>query len=282
MSQTTISPLKYVGSKRWLAPLLTPLIKELKPKVVCEPFAGSLAISLFHKFDKVVANDLNPFLINFYRQIIKGMSYKPEDYCSSEKFYYEVRERIRELNRNNQINSEEAARLFFFINKQGYRALWRCNASDELNTPYGHYKKIAKLERSAELQQTIKNWEFISGTYQDLDCSNVDLKVLDPPYLENFTQYTSQSFKLPEQHELIDWASEGDTPTIYCNSAKYPIAKACKKAGFDVYKIKAPRSIGAHFSNSSYTTELIAFKNFGKSRKFSSLVNGATRWRINL
>jgi DNA adenine methylase len=279
---TTISPLKWVGSKRWLAPLLTPLINEIQPKVVCEPFAGSLAISLYHKFDKVIANDLNRFLMNFYQQIIKGMSYDINNYCPSEEFYYKVRERVRELNRNKTINNEEAAQLFFFINKQGYRALWRCNASDELNTPFGHYKKLSKLERATELQQTIKNWDFVTGSYQDLDLDAADLNFVDPPYLENFSQYTSQSFKLPEQIELIDRLATTDTPTIYSNSAKYPIAKACKQAGFDVYKIKAPRAIGSHFSNSSYTTELIAFKGFGKNRKFSTLVSGSTRWRINL
>lgn len=281
-NSTTISPLKWVGSKRWLAPLITPLINELKPKVVCEPFAGSLAISLYHKFDKVIVNDHNPFLINFYRQIINGMSYDTKDYCTSESFYYKVRERIRELNRNKEINNMEAAKLFFFINKQGYRALWRCNANDELNTPFGHYSKISKLERASELRETIRNWDLVTGTYQDLDTTKVELKIIDPPYLENFNQYTSQSFKLPQQYELINWSAKDDTPTIYCNSAKFPIAKACKQAGFDVYKIKAPRSIGTHFSKSSYTTELIAFKGFGKNRKFSSLVDGATRWRMNL
>jgi site-specific DNA-adenine methylase len=52
MSNNTslISPLKWVGSKRWLAPLLSPLIKELNPKVVCEPFAGSLAFYLPYQF----------------------------------------------------------------------------------------------------------------------------------------------------------------------------------------------------------------------------------------
>lgn len=283
MSQTSpISPLKWLGSKRWLAPLLTPLIKELKPKVVCEPFAGSLAISLYHEFDKVVANDLNSFLINFYRQIINGMSYSADQYCNSESFYYSVRERIREINRNNEINSEEAGKLFYFINKQGYRGLWRCNKSDELNTPYGHYKKVSELLRMYEFKDCIKNWDFVSGSYQDINTEGTDLKIIDPPYLENFTDYTSQSFKLPEQLDLIKWSADDNIPTIYCNSAKFPIAKACKQAGFDVYKIKAPRSIGSHLSNSNYTTELIAFKNFGPNRKFSSLVSGAKRWRMNL
>lgn len=284
MSHNTspISPLKWVGSKRWLAPLLTPLIKELKPKVVCEAFAGSLAISLYHQFDKVIANDLNPFLINFYRQIMKGMTYNPEDHCPSEKYYYEVRKRVNEMTRNNEINTKEAAIFFYFINKQGYRGLWRCNASDEVNTPFGHYKKISSLERADDLQERIKGWDFVSGTYQDLDTRSSDLNIIDGPYLENFTNYTAQSFKLPEQLELIDWSANQNKPTIYCNSAKYPIAKACKQAGFDVYKIPAPRSIGSHVSDSNSVPELIAFKGFGSQRKFSLLVKGAKRWRMNL
>jgi DNA adenine methylase len=285
MSKLTavISPLKYAGSKRWLAPLLTPLIKEIKPKVVCEPFAGSLAFSLFHKFDKVLANDLNPFLINFYIQIIKGMSYSTNDYDNSEKFYYEVRERVRYLNRNNQVNNMEAAKLFFFINKQGYKGLWRCNASDELNTPYGHYKKLSELERAEELKSNINGWDFISGTYQDIDTSSADLNFIDPPYLENFTNYTAQSFKLPEQLELIKWSANQNKPTIYCNSAKHTIARACKNAGFSVYKINAPRSIGAHSSNNVKSIpELIAFKGFGNNRKFSTIIDGAKRWRMNI
>lgn len=284
MSNNTspISPLKWVGSKRWLAPLLTPLIKELNPKVVCEPFAGSLAFSLFHRFDRVIANDLNPFLINFYRQIIKGMTYNIDDYDTDEKFYYEVRKRVNEMTRNNEINTEESAKLFYFINKQGYRGLWRCNASNEVNTPFGHYKKISSLERGDDLQERIKSWDFISGTYQDLDTRSSELNFIDGPYLENFTNYTAQSFKLPDQLDLIKWSANQNKPTIYCNSAKYPIAKACKQAGFDVYKIVAPRSIGSHAKGPNSVPELIAFKGFGPQRKFSLLVKGAKRWRINL
>ena len=281
-NSSPISPLKWVGSKRWLAPLLSPLVKEIQPKVVCEPFAGSLAFSLFNQFDRVIVNDLNPFLMNFYKQIIQGMSYEPSQHCNSESYYYAVRERVREMTRNNEINSTESANLFFFINKQGYRGLWRLNKSNLLNTPYGHYKKLAHLERADILQETIKNWHFFTGDYKALDASTSEFNFVDPPYLENFCDYTAESFKLPEQLELIRWSAEQDTPTVYCNSAKYPIAKACREAGFAVYKIAAPRSIGSHNSKVKTTNELIAFKNFGRNRKFSCLVKSAKLWRINL
>lgn len=276
------SPLKWVGSKRWLAPLLTPLVKEVQPKVVCEPFSGSLAFSLYHQFDKVIVNDLNPFLMNFYKQIILGLTYDTSEHCISESHYYAVRERIREMTRDNNINSAEAAQLFYFVNKQGYRGLWRTNKSNLLNTPYGHYKKLAELKGADLLQKTIQNWDFVTGDYKNLDISASEFNFIDPPYLDNFCDYTAESFRLPEQLELIERMGDSDTPTVYCNSAKYPIAKACRKAGFDVYKIVAPRSIGSHNSKVKTTIELIAFKNFGKNRKFSCLVNSAKLWRINL
>src|SRR5437870_13630114 len=80
-------PLKWAGGKRWLLPHIEPIWREHQERRYVEPFCGGLAIALGLQPDRAVLNDLNPHLINFYRQLRRGLALRIEARYDKELFY---------------------------------------------------------------------------------------------------------------------------------------------------------------------------------------------------
>ena len=274
------SIIKYPGSKFWLALKSQKLIDNLKPKSCAEPFCGSLAFSLYHEFQHVVANDLISQLIGFYRQTQGGNIPDISSWDLSDTFYYQARKRFNELNDAGLSHTKEAADIFFYLNKHCYNGLVRFNLSNQFNVPFGLYKKIAEPKGFKEFSEVTKSWEFSSGCFSKTDVSNVDLCLLDPPYADTFNNYSGQGFTFEQQIEVADWASEISCPSIICNSPNKMLAKEYKKRGFKIYRTRAPRSINSDPLGRNGAVELIAFKGFGPNEKFAQLVDGVEAWRV--
>lgn len=63
-------PLKWAGGKRWLAPSLKDIWDFLGDReALVEPFAGSLAVSLFIRPPRAILNDYNATLVGLYKEI---------------------------------------------------------------------------------------------------------------------------------------------------------------------------------------------------------------------
>ena len=100
------------------------------------------------KFSKIVANDINSNIINFYKllkndykYLKKQISIIEKEYNSlkdinlKEKYYYTVREKFN--NNHNKIKPV----YFFFLMKTGFNGVYRENRKGEFNVPFGNYKK---------------------------------------------------------------------------------------------------------------------------------------------
>src|SRR6185503_2372260 len=85
-------PLKWAGGKRWLVPHLKPIWEENSHRRYVEPFCGGLAVVLGLQPKKALLNDINPHLINFYRQLRDGL-YMNIEMRNEEKLFYRHRER---------------------------------------------------------------------------------------------------------------------------------------------------------------------------------------------
>ena len=179
------------------------------------------------------------------------------------------------------MNTAKGARDFYYFNKNGFKGLMRLNKSGGFNVPFGHYKKVMPAKLFNEFKLLTTNWEFNYGCFSKVDFTRADLCFIDPPYYKNFTNYSKGGFDYNDQIALLDKIVDADKPTIYFNSASIKIAKECLARGFSVYKILAPRGMNTHTASPNKVNELIAFRGFGESRKFSSLVKGIKRWRIN-
>ena len=96
-------PLKWAGGKRWLVPHLKEITSGIKFQRLVEPFCGGLSVALGLKVDEAVLNDINPHLINFYKQIQKGLIVKNK-LLNDENYFYSIREKFNQLILNNEIN----------------------------------------------------------------------------------------------------------------------------------------------------------------------------------
>ena len=111
-------PLKWAGGKRWLVPHLQPLWTAHAQRRLVEPFCGGLAVALGLRPDRALLNDINPHLINFYRQLQRGLQITlPMENDSA--LYYASRTRFNTLIREGEAQSAEAASLFLLPEPHG-------------------------------------------------------------------------------------------------------------------------------------------------------------------
>lgn len=246
---------------------------------MAEPFCGGMSFSLNFEFEQVLANDVISPLINLYRNAKNGGKPNPTDFKLDKDFYYQTRSEFNSLIDAGLIDSQKAADFFWYLTKHGYNGLVRFNQKGHWNVPVGDYKKLACSENFNAFKKVTKNWSFFNDSFEKLDVSNANLIFADPPYFNNFNNYSGKGFSLERQLELADWLADNGKPTIVCNSATKEMAKAYKLRGFKIYTTLAPRSISRNKNDRKGTPELLAFKGFG-NRKFGQIIEGIERWSI--
>ena len=134
-------PLKWAGGKRWLVPYLEELYREHRHRRLVEPFAGGLAVALGLMPERALLNDINPHLINFYLWLKRGLHPRLEMRYDRE-LYYAYRARFNRLIAEGKADTQEAAELFYYLNRTGYNGLCRFNRKGEFNVPFGKYKAV--------------------------------------------------------------------------------------------------------------------------------------------
>lgn len=136
------TPLKLKPIVKWLGGKHK-LLHRIIPKIVLqdarfiEPFVGGGSVFLSLQPRKLHINDINPYLINMYK-VIKEF---PEELILDLKThlitseYYQIRtEQIFDTNKIRE------ASKFIFLNKTGFRGVYRENNQGKFNVPFGNYK----------------------------------------------------------------------------------------------------------------------------------------------
>jgi DNA adenine methylase len=131
-------PLKWAGGKRWLVPHIRPIWENYRDRRLVEPFSGGLAVTLAMMPGRALLNDINPHAINFYTWLKHGIDIKIE-MRNDRGLYYAHRERFNHLITHGYAASEEAAALFYYLNRSGYNWLCRFNQKGGFNVPFGRY-----------------------------------------------------------------------------------------------------------------------------------------------
>lgn len=233
---TLIKPkpfVKWAGGKgnllKQLEELLPPNFDKLQNVTYIEPFVGGGAM-LFHMLHKhknirkVVINDINADLIRCYQlikdspqilierlRVIENLYYQHEIADRKEVFYI-YRDRYNQEN----LNPDERATIFMFLNRTCFNGLYRVNASGKFNVPYGRYKKplICNEELIMEDHRLLNSIETIIRTPGDyslvarhLSPKGNNFVYLDPPYRpllneSNFKEYSNSPFGDKQQEEL--------------------------------------------------------------------------------
>jgi DNA adenine methylase len=269
-----VPPLKWAGGKRWIVPFLEPLWRPFRERRLVELFAGGLAVTLSLRPQKALLNDINTHLINFYRQLQRGLVCDiPSD--NSSDTYYAHRMAFNQLIRTGRATVEgrgakRAAMYFYYLNRHCYNGLCRFNRRGEFNTPMGRYVN-PKYERDLRpYKEVMAEWQFTSGDFQAVPLESGDFVYADPPYDDAFTSYSDNVFEYGEQRRLAVWLAEHDGPVVMSNHATKDMLTLYADCGFDIsLQVPAPRTIHC-FGDRTPAIEVIATRNLPTVRRSSA------------
>lgn len=254
--------LKWVGSKAGIMPALSLHLPEGKRLV--EPFAGSCAVMMNTDYPKYLVADINPDLINLYRQVKEhtrpfivmaqqmfNQNANFEDYC-----------RIREeFNLCLSLSLLQRAVYFLYLNRHGFRGLCRYNRKGEFNTPFAKsdtaYFPLVEIEAFAEKAQ---HATFICADFKETlqMVESGDVVYCDPPYDGTFSQYFGQGFGKTEHNQLASMLADvaENNAVVVSNSDNEFTRQLYGK--FHTSKVSSLRSIGSKAGASKRGAEIIA------------------------
>ena len=256
--------LKWAGSK---AKVMPKLIAHLpKGNRLVEPFAGSCSVMMNTDYREYLVADINPDLINMYRQIkehtrpfiVVLMALFSKNTAAED--YYRVRD---EFNNNAAMPLLERAAHFLYLNRHGYRGVCRYNLRGEFNVPFGNYKKpyypLVEIEMFAEKAQRAT---FICADYRETlgMVKGGDVVYCDPPYHGTFTNYHTGGFTEDEQHALACHLLDisGHNPVVLSNSDTLFTRSLYRD--FDLTNINVARSVGVAAGEGKRAPEIIAVR----------------------
>lgn len=249
--------LKWAGGKRWLLPVLLPYIKDYN--TIVEPFVGAGSVTFTCQPNNAVLADINPHLINLYKQLQLGTLTTSEiEFINTENCYYRNRSLFNTLIKTNP-NSSQCALLFYYLNKTCFNGLCRFNKKGEFNVPYGKYKTIAYIEDFSSYKTALANYTFVCTDFESLDVPIHSALYLDPPYDDGFTNYSKEGFSWVDQVRLGNWAIQHEGLKIISNKATKRIIQLYTDLGFTIVLLDAPRSISSN-GNRTKVQEVLAIK----------------------
>ncbi len=235
-------PLKWAGGKRWQVPHLRPLWKPYSRCRLVEPFCGGVAVALGLTPSHALLNDANPHLVNFYIWLQRGLHIRiPME--NDEPLFYRHRDRFNALLAAGEAQSEEAAALFYYLNRTGFNGLCRFNRQGLFNVPFGRYARIRYTRDFSPYRQVLAGWTFLSGDVEALPLRAGDFVYADPPYDVQFTQYAKSGFTWRDQERTAHLLSRHDGPVILVNQATDRMERLYRSLGFEVRFLTGPRRI---------------------------------------
>jgi DNA adenine methylase len=252
-------PLKWAGGKRWLVPYLEELYREHRHRRLVEPFAGGLAVALGLMPERALLNDINPHLINFYLWLKRGLHPRLEMRYDRE-LYYAYRARFNRLIAEGKADTQEAAELFYYLNRTGYNGLCRFNRKGEFNVPFGKYKAVTYTQDFTPYKEVFRNWEFTCLDFRQVDISPEDFVYADPPYDVEFTEYSPGGFSWEDQIALAETLADHPGPVVISNQATPRVVGLYRSLGYELEFLPAPRRISCD-GNRDKALEVLALRN---------------------
>lgn len=236
-------PLKWAGGKRWLVPHLRPIWAPHRNRRLVEPFCGGLGVTLSLMPARALLNDVNPHIVNFYRWLQRGLPITVK-FENKPHAYYAARVRFNELLSAGQVDSAEAACLFYYLNRTGYNGLCRFNQRGSFNVPFGRYKHIEYRLHFSEYLNVLSGFEFTNLDFEQVPLSPDDFVYADPPYDVEFRQYSKGGFSWEEQVRTASWLAKHPGPVVLSNQATDRIRDLYLGLGYKIWPLlTAPRLI---------------------------------------
>ena len=260
--------IKWVGGKSWLAPTIKAIYHYHSNRRLVELFCGAASVSLHVEPHQALLNDINPYLVNFHRQWRLGaLTVDGALFGNDEATYYANREKFNELIASDAgRHTTQAAQLFYYLNRTGFRGLCRFNKSGQYNVPFGHYKRLDYRRLLQTPRKFCRRWQISCGDFQQVkirpyDCqySLADFLYADPPYDQSFAAYDPSGFTWEDQERLARFLAKHDGPTIASNFATERICNLYADHGFTLFQLQIKQKISVGDRNP--VQELLAVRN---------------------
>lgn len=272
-AQPAAPVVKWVGGKTKLLPELLRRVPRAYGRYF-EPFAGGAALFFRLAPARAVLNDLNPDLVNLYRELARDVfgvakllhAHEILHRADPNGHYYELRRlwNARDL----QWTPAQRAAAFLYLNKTCFNGLWRVNSDGEFNVPMGDYKnpKILDTDALSAAGAALARAELRCGDYKAAleGVAHGDFVYFDPPYVPlnatSFTSYTANGFGPDEQRELAACASGLAARGVFVmlSNSDTPFTREMYgDYGFRLEGVKCGRSINARGDGRGKVDELI-------------------------
>lgn len=256
--------LKWVGGKARTASALASLAPPEVNRYV-EPFLGSAAVFFAVAPKRALLGDLNEELVVCFQHVrdepealmslLKEMPNTPENFA-----------RIRSQNPASLSGIERAARVIY-LNKTGFRGLWRVNKRGQFNVPYGAYDRpLFNPTTMRAASEALQVAGLVHGEFDELlsRCEPGDWVYLDPPYVpaggySDFKRYTSGQFRADDHERLAEMCRELDRreiPFLLTNTNNQEARKLY--GGFDLHVLPTRRDLNLNSGKRLSTDLLVA------------------------
>src|SRR3954466_8888851 len=132
-------------------------------------------------------------MVNLYSWSKRGLCLNIE-MANEEGLYYRYRQRFNQLIDSGEQDSQEAAQVFYYLNRTGYNGLCRFNRRGGFNVPFGRYARIAYTRDFTPYRAALADWTFPWGAFADSPPRPDAFLYADPPYDVEFTSCTPGGF----------------------------------------------------------------------------------------
>lgn len=222
--------LKWAGGKTQLLKY----VREMLPSAwnrYFEPFLGGGAVLLDLAPQGATVNDINPELVNMYRQVqgdvdavvacLKELDAQHESAADAKKFYYSIRNLFNEQLGSN--STAQAARLIY-INKHCFNGLFRVNAGGCFNVPFNNRRKGDSFceENMRAMSRYLAQVHILHGDFEEAlrAAKKGDFVFLDSPYVPvnptSFTDYAKEGFDYEDHVRLAEVYKRLSAQGVHC------------------------------------------------------------------
>jgi DNA adenine methylase len=188
-----------------------------------------------------------------------------EGLSSKESYYYWIR---KKFNQQEDKNTIIASAYFIFLNKTGFRGMYR-EGPNGMNIPYGHYVNVVfTLEELLSISELLQSVTFIHCDFSQAFTSVLenDFIYLDPPYApENdtsFVGYTKDGFDIDQHKKLFAMCNDvSEKAKLMMSNANVPLIREYFNEDIYHYKvISCRRAINSR--NPGAKTEEVVITNY--------------------
>lgn len=225
-SKIIIPAIKSQGIKTKLVPWILDLVKIADSNGTwIEPFLGTGVVALNCGYEKAILNDINPHIINFYREIQLGQitPHSMKLYLLNEgeilrnannegyEHYLEVRKRFN--------SGQHSPYDFIFLSRAGFNGMMRFNKNGQWNIPFckkpdrfakAYVTKIVnQIIETTKIVKTEPHWQFTNKSFKEIIplAKEGDIIYCDPPYFGRNVDYFN-SWTENDEEELFNLLSE--------------------------------------------------------------------------